>query len=138
VPARQLRPRADGLLLSPPATPSRVQATPDALEEIEFLKARHGALVIHQSGGCCDGSSPICLPAAELPPAPGDVLLGEVAGTPVYIDADQDKRWGLPDILIDVSPGAAMGFSLEGVDGVHFVTAPAPRRPTIVVAPRGA
>ena len=58
---------------------SRVQATPRALEELERLKERHGALVIHQSGGCCDGSSPICLPAAELPAGPGDVLLGKVS-----------------------------------------------------------
>jgi uncharacterized protein (DUF779 family) len=101
---------------------SRVSATPQALEAIERLKARHGAIVIHQSGGCCDGSSPICLPAGELPPAPSDVLLGEVGGTPVYIDGDQHERWGFPAILIDVSPGAAMGFSLEGVDDVHFVT----------------
>jgi uncharacterized protein (DUF779 family) len=101
--------------------PARVQATPQALEVLERLKARHGALVIHQSGGCCDGSSPICLPAAELPAGPGDVLLGDVSGTPVYIDADQDARWGHPDLLIDVSHGPAMGFSLEGVDGVHFV-----------------
>src|SRR5450432_3872940 len=93
--------------------PDRVRATPQALDAIELLKARHGPLVIHQSGGCCDGSSPICLPAAELPPGPGDVLLGEVAATPVYIDADQDERWRRPDILIDVAPGAAMGFSLE-------------------------
>ena len=49
------------------------------------------------------------------------MLLGEVAGTPVYIDGDQDDRWGSPDLLIDVSPGPAMGFSLEGVNGVHFV-----------------
>jgi uncharacterized protein (DUF779 family) len=100
----------------------RVSATPQALEAIERLKARHGAIVIHQSGGCCDGSSPICLPAGELPPGPGDVLLGEVGGTLVYIDGDQHERWGFPAIRIDVSPGAAMGFSLEGLDGVHFVT----------------
>jgi uncharacterized protein (DUF779 family) len=101
---------------------SRLSATPEALEAIERLKARHGAIVIHQSGGCCDGSSPICLPADELPQGPGDVLLGEVGGTPVYIDGEQDKRWGFPDVRIDVSAGAAMGFSLEGVDDVHFVT----------------
>ncbi|MEA2497060.1 MAG: uncharacterized protein QOJ29_4971 [Thermoleophilaceae bacterium] len=100
----------------------RVSATPQALEAIERLQARHGAIVIHQSGGCCDGSSPICLPADELPAGPGDVLLGEVGGAPVYIDAEQDKRWGSPDIHIDLSQGAAMGFSLEGVDDVHFVT----------------
>jgi uncharacterized protein (DUF779 family) len=100
----------------------RVSGTPQALEAIERLTARHGAIVIHQSGGCCDGSSPICLPEAELPAGPGDVLLGNVGGTPVYIDSEQDKRWGVPDIRIDLSPGAAMGFSLEGVDDVHFVT----------------
>jgi uncharacterized protein len=102
--------------------PSRLSATPQALDAIERLNARHGAIVIHQSGGCCDGSSPICLPAGELPPGPADVLLGEVGGAAVYIDGDQDERWGLPHIHIDLSPGAAMGFSLEGVDGVHFVT----------------
>jgi uncharacterized protein (DUF779 family) len=102
--------------------PSRLSATPQALEAIERLTARHGAIVIHQSGGCCDGSSPICLPAAELPAGPGDVLLGELGGAPVYIDGEQDKRWGFPDIRIDLSSGAAMGFSLEGVDDVHFVT----------------
>jgi uncharacterized protein (DUF779 family) len=105
---------------------SRVSATPQALEAIERLRARHGAIVIHQSGGCCDGSSPICLPAGELPPGPGDVLLGEVGGAPVYIDGEQDLRWGTPEICIDVCAGAAMGFSLEGVDDVHFVAAPPP------------
>jgi uncharacterized protein (DUF779 family) len=102
--------------------PSRLSATPQALEAIERLKARHGAIVIHQSGGCCDGSSPLCLPAGELPPGPGDVLLGEEGGTLVYIDGEQDERSGFPEIRIDLSPGAAMGFSLEGVDDVHFVT----------------
>lgn len=106
---------------------ARVQATPPALAEIERLRARHGAVVIFQSGGCCDGSSPICLPAGELPAGPGDVLLGELAGTPVYIDAEQDRRWHAPELLIDVSPGAAMGFSLEGLDDVHFVTITRPR-----------
>jgi uncharacterized protein (DUF779 family) len=100
----------------------RVSATPQALEAIERLTARHGTIVIHQSGGCCDGSSPICLPEAELPAGPGDVLLGHVGGTSVYIDGEQDERWGAPDIRIDLSPGAAMGFSLEGADDVHFVT----------------
>ncbi len=104
--------------------PDRVTATPEALDEIVRLRARHGDLVIHQSGGCCDGSSPICLPAAELPPGPGDVLLGRVADTPVYIDADQHERWGRPALHIAVAPGAAMGFSLEGPDDVHFVTRP--------------
>jgi uncharacterized protein (DUF779 family) len=101
---------------------NRVRATPRALEQLERLAARYGAVVMFQSGGCCDGSSPICLPAGELPPGPADVLLGELGGTLVYIDAEQDRRWGAPEFVIDVSPGAAMGFSLEGVDDMHFVT----------------
>ena len=85
--------------------------------------------MIHQSGGCCDGSSPICIPAAELPPGPGDVLLGRLGATPVYVDGEQDTRFGEPDLLIDVAPGPAMGFSLEGALGVHFLScAPAPQR----------
>jgi hypothetical protein len=99
----------------------RVHATPPVLDLLQRLTARYGPLVIHQSGGCCDGSSPICLPANELPPAPSDVLLGVVGETPVYIDGDQDQRWREPTLLIDVSPGAAMGFSLEGVEDAHLV-----------------
>ncbi len=99
----------------------RVSATPAVLGLLERLAVRYGTLVIHQSGGCCDGSSPLCLPAGELPPAPGDVLLGIVGETPVYVDGEQDRRWQEPDLLIDVAPGAAMGFSLEGVEGLHLV-----------------
>jgi len=101
--------------------PARVSATPPVLDLLERLAVRYGPLVIHQSGGCCDGSSPICLPAAELPPAPGDVLLGSIGETPVYIDGDQDRRWREPELLIDVAPGPAMGFSLEGTLSVHLV-----------------
>ena len=108
--------------------PGRVSATPSVLELLERLAARFGPLVIHQSGGCCDGSSPICLPAAELPPGPGDVLLGTVGDTPVYIDGDQDERWKRPELLIGLRHGAAMGFSLEGVEDLHLVANSAERR----------
>jgi uncharacterized protein (DUF779 family) len=104
--------------------PDRVSATPPVLELLQRLAARYGPLVIHQSGGCCDGSSPICLPAAELPPGPADVLLGTVGETPVYIDGDQDERWQYPELTIDLSAGAAMGFSLEGVENVHLTVKP--------------
>jgi uncharacterized protein len=100
---------------------SRVRATPPVLALLERLQERYGPLVIHQSGGCCDGSAPICLPAAELPPSPSDVLLGTLGETPVYIDGDQDRRWQYPELVIDAGQGAAMGFSLEGVEGVHLV-----------------
>ncbi len=102
-------------------TASRVDATPEVLELLDRLAARYGPLVIHQSGGCCDGSSPICLPVAELPPGPDDVLLGVLGDTPVYIDGDQDERWRRPSLALDVSAGPAMGFSLEGIECVHLV-----------------
>jgi uncharacterized protein (DUF779 family) len=75
-----------------------------------------------QSAGCCDGGSPMCLREGELPLSPDDVLLGEIGDTPFYIDAQQYERWGSPHLTVDVSPGAAEGFSLEGLEGVHFVT----------------
>lgn len=99
----------------------RVSATPPVLEILEQLAARYGPLVIHCSGGCCDGSAPICLPAAELPGGPHDRLLGTVGSTPVYADSDQDDRWHRPALRLELSPGAAMGFSLEGSAGVHLV-----------------
>lgn len=101
----------------------RVSATPPVLELLERLAARYGPLVIHQSGGCCDGSSPICLPAAELPAGPHDVLLGIVGDTPVYVDREQDDRWGNPALEIALSAGPAMGFSLESAEGVHLLAA---------------
>jgi uncharacterized protein len=105
-----------------PTHPAAVQATPAALEAIRRLEAVHGPVMFFQSGGCCDGTSPICLKDGELPLGPGDVCLGEIGGAAFYIDRDQYERWGKPRFVIDVSPGEVEGFSLEGVDGVHFVT----------------
>jgi uncharacterized protein len=99
-----------------------VAATEAALEVITHLEAAHGRLMFFQSGGCCDGTHPLCLHLDELPVSPNDLRLGEIGGAPFYIDAEQYERWGRPRFLIDVSPGAAEGFSLEGVEGVHFVT----------------
>jgi uncharacterized protein len=86
----------------------KVSATPDVFERLERLAARYRPLVVHQSGGCCDGSSPICLPAGELPPGPGDVLLGTIGETPAYIDGEQDQHWQQPELRIGLSPGPAM------------------------------
>ena len=99
-----------------------VGATPAALEVIERLESAHGPLAFFQSGGCCDGTAPICLKDGELPVGPNDMRLGDLRGAPFYIDSDQYKRWGTPRFLIDVKPGAAEGFSLEGLEGVHFVS----------------
>jgi uncharacterized protein (DUF779 family) len=99
-----------------------VQATQAALEVMKRLEAAHGPLMFFQSGGCCDGTHPLCLEQGELPLSPQDLYLGEIGGAPFYIDSEQYRRWGCPRFVIDVSPGAAEGFSLEGLDGVHFVT----------------
>ena len=99
-----------------------VGATEAALEVIRRLEAAHGPLAFFQSGGCCDGSSAICLKDGELPVAVHDVRLGEIGGAPFYIDAEQYERWAKPRFLIDVAPGAAEGFSLEGLAGVHFIS----------------
>src|SRR5689334_14989238 len=89
-----------------------VTATPEALAAIERLRAAHGPLAFFQSGGCCDGSCPMCLTAGELPPGPGDVRLGEIGGAPFYIDGDQYQRWGRPDFVVDVTGDEPPGFSL--------------------------
>ncbi len=98
-----------------------VTASSAALEVIHRLGAAHGALMFFQSGGCCDGSSAMCLLQGELEPGPQDVWLGEIGGAQFYIDSEQYERWGRPHLTIEVSPGAADGFSLEGLEGVHFV-----------------
>jgi uncharacterized protein (DUF779 family) len=100
----------------------RITATVEALDAIERLTVKHGALMLFQSGGCCDGSSPLCLQEGELLLGPNDLKLGELGGMPVYIDADQDKRWNHPTFVLDAAPGPASGFSLEGLDGIHFIT----------------
>jgi len=96
--------------------------TLEALEQIERLRARHGPVVFFQSGGCCAGSAAMCFTEGELPPGPGDVLLGTIGGAKFYVDADQYARWGAPRFEIDLGPGAGGGFSLEALDDVHFVT----------------
>ena len=103
--------------------PQRITATPAALDLLERLRAEHGDLIIHISGGCCDGSSPMCLRAADLPASPHDVELGALADVPIVIDGDQDRRWLHPSFHLDTAPGAAGGFSLEALEDVHFTAA---------------
>lgn len=99
-----------------------VTATDEALAELARLRERHGPLMLFQSGGCCDGSSPLCLQQGELAVGPNDVLLGSVDGVPFYIDAEQFERWNRPRFELDVRPGSVDSFSLETADGVHFLT----------------
>jgi uncharacterized protein (DUF779 family) len=111
------------------ASARSVTASPAAVEAIERLTATQGQLIFVQSGGCCEGSSPMCLRADELVLGLNDRCLGEIGGAPFYIDAEQYERWLRPRFEIDVAPGAAEGFSLEGLLGVHFITRTAtPRR----------
>jgi uncharacterized protein (DUF779 family) len=101
----------------------RVAATDAAIAEIDRLRAERGPLMFFQSGGCCDGSSPMCFPDGELLIGPNDVLLGEVGGCPFYVDGEQYERWNRPAFVLDVAPGAGSGLSLEGLHGVHFALA---------------
>ena len=100
--------------------PQRVTATAAALDLLERRRVQHGDLIVHVSGGCCDGSSPMCLRATDLPASVHDVQLGAVTGVPVVIDGDQDRRWQRPSFHLDVAPGAAGGFSLEALEDLHF------------------
>ncbi len=103
-------------------TVPRVVVTPAALELIEKLKARHGPLMFHQSGGCCDGSSPMCYPEGDFRIGAQDVLLGEICGCPFYISKSQYEYWKHTQLIIDVVPGRGGMFSLEGPEGLRFHT----------------
>ncbi len=103
-------------------TVARVLATDAALELIDRLKAKHGPLMFHQSGGCCDGSSPMCYPDGDLLVGASDVQLGEIGGCPFYMSAAQFEYWQHTQLIIDVVPGRGGMFSLEGPEGVRFLT----------------
>ena len=100
----------------------RVDATPEALALIERLAARHGPLLFHQSGGCCDGSAPMCFPRAEFLIGDSDVKLGEIGSQPFYMGGAQFEYWKHTRLTIDVVPGRGGMFSLEGPEGVRFLT----------------
>lgn len=101
--------------------PLQVTATPAAVDLIGKLKTKHGELMFHQSGGCCDGSSPMCYPRGEFLVGDNDVLLGEVNGTPFYISRPQFEYWKHTQLILDVVPGRGGMFSLEGPEGVRFL-----------------
>ncbi|WP_413364112.1 DUF779 domain-containing protein [Lysinibacillus sp. 3P01SB] len=100
----------------------RVIATDAALELIDLLRERHGPIMFHQSGGCCDGSSPMCYPEGDLILGSQDVLLGEIGGTPFYMHKNQFDYWKHTQLIIDVVEGRGGMFSLEGVEGKRFLT----------------
>lgn len=94
-------------------TPLRVTATPAALALIAELRAEYGPVMFHQSGGCCDGSSPMCYPVGDFITSDGDVRLGEVGGAEFFISRSQFAVWRHTHILLDVVPGRGGMFSLE-------------------------
>ncbi len=101
---------------------TRVEATPAALALIEKLRTRHGPLMFHQSGGCCDGSSPMCFPLGDFIVGGSDVKLGEIGGAPFYMNASQFDYWKHTKLIIDVVDGRGGMFSLENGHGVRFLT----------------
>jgi hypothetical protein len=101
---------------------ARVLASPAALELIDVLRKQYGDLMFHQSGGCCDGSSPMCFPRGEFQVGDQDVLLGEIGGHPFYIGAAQYEYWKHTQLIIDVVDGRGGMFSLEGPLGRRFLT----------------
>lgn len=107
------------------STPSRALITRSAADLLARLQARHGSLMFHQSGGCCDGSSPMCYPAGEYIVGDRDVLLAVLDvgdGVPVWISGSQFETWKHTQLVIDVVPGRGGGFSLESPEGMRFLS----------------
>ncbi|TCA19693.1 DUF779 domain-containing protein [Rhizobium leguminosarum bv. viciae] len=100
----------------------RVLATDAALDLILEIKRDHPDILFHQSGGCCDGSSPMCYPANEFMIGDSDVRLGEIGGVPVYISASQFEAWKHTQLIIDVVPGRGGMFSLDNGREKRFLT----------------
>tara|TARA_Y100000815_G_scaffold256364_1_gene263947 strand:- start:354 stop:728 length:375 start_codon:yes stop_codon:yes gene_type:complete len=99
----------------------RVQATDAAKEVIDKLREQHGQLMFHQSGGCCDGSSPMCFPKGELMLNENDIFLGTIHGCDFYMSNDQFEYWKHTQLTVDVTSGRGASFSLEIPLGVRFV-----------------
>jgi uncharacterized protein len=100
----------------------RVIATPAAVDLIEQLRAETGPILFHQSGGCCDGSSPMCYPVSDFIVGDQDVHLGTIGGADVFISRPQFEYWQHTQLIIDVVPGRGGMFSLENGRNVRFLT----------------
>ena len=100
----------------------RVKVTGEAKKIINELRLKHGDLMFHQSGGCCDGSSPMCYEAGEFLVGTSDVWFGEIDGCDFYMAKDQFEFWKHTELTIDITPGRGASFSLEIPMGVRFVT----------------
>jgi len=105
------------------ASPARISATPAAREAISRLRAARGAPVMFvQSAGCCAGSTPMCFPEGEFIIGDVDILLGDIDGSPFYIDKRLDEAWNQDGFILDVAEGPPEDFSLAAGNDLHFVT----------------
>lgn len=100
---------------------SRVSATEAAIALIAELKTKHGNLMFHQSGGCCDGSAPMCFPVGEFYLGSADVKLGEISKVPFYMSFSQFQYWEHTHLTLDAIPGTGGQFSLERPTGLRFI-----------------
>ena len=100
----------------------RVVATPEAMALIGKLTAANGPLMFHQSGGCCDGSAPMCFALGEFMVGSSDVKLGDIGGAPFYMSESQFEYWEHTQLIIDAVPGTGGMFSLERPTGLRFLT----------------
>jgi hypothetical protein len=104
------------------APPARVTATAAAQALIAEIRREHPQILFHQSGGCCDGSSPMCYPADDFAVGARDVRLGDVDGVPFYIGGNQFERWRHTQLILDVVPGRGGMFSLDNGRERRFFT----------------
>jgi uncharacterized protein (DUF779 family) len=129
----------DGKVYHAMSSPLRVVATEGAVELLRRLSDRHGPLMMHQSGGCCDGSAPMCYPDGDFIVGDRDVLLGLLdlrlavgetapdlpsanSAVPVWISGSQFEAWKHTQLVLDVVPGRGSGFSLETPEGLRFLS----------------
>ncbi|MEM8525283.1 MAG: DUF779 domain-containing protein [Bacteroidota bacterium] len=99
----------------------RVLVTEEAKKVIDQLRNQHGELMFHQSGGCCDGSAPMCFPEGELMINETDVVLGAIHGCQFYMSKDQFEYWQHTQLMVDITEGRGASFSLEIPMGIRFI-----------------
>lgn len=104
------------------AAPDRVTASPEAYALINEIRADHGDILFHQSGGCCDGSSPMCYPVGDFKIGQSDVCLGELDGAQVWISGPQFEVWKHTQLILDVVPGRGGMFSLDNGREKRFLS----------------
>ncbi len=100
----------------------RVVATEEALQLIDSLKRTHGSIMFYQSGGCCDGSAPMCYKEDDFKTGDSDVYLGSIGGTPFYIHKMQYEYWKHTQLILDATDGRGAAFSLDSIEDRHFIT----------------